>query len=141
MEYARGARALFHLPYYDAAMRVEHVGGGVQYRTTRTHRGAPGAAFAGRYRPCGPVYHAAVDSIEYWLTERYCLYVTNRQRRVWRGDIHHAQWPLQPAEADIECNTMTAPLRFRLPHREPLLHFAPRLDVVAWTLEAVKPKQ
>jgi hypothetical protein len=36
---------------------------------------------------------------------------------------------------------MTAPLRFRLPHREPLLHFAPRLDVVAWTLEAVKPKR
>jgi len=36
---------------------------------------------------------------------------------------------------------MTAPMRFRLPHHEPLLHFAPRLDVVAWTLEAVKPKR
>jgi hypothetical protein len=36
---------------------------------------------------------------------------------------------------------MTVPLRFRLPHREPLLHFAPRLDVVAWTLEAVNLKQ
>jgi uncharacterized protein len=137
----RGARALFHLPYYDAAMRAEHVSGGVRYTSTHTHRGVPGAAFASRYRPCGPVYHAAVDSIEYWLTERYCLYVANRQRSVWRGDIHHARWPLQPAEADIECNTMTAPLRFRLPHREPLLHFAPRLDVVAWTLEAVKPKR
>jgi hypothetical protein len=137
----RGARALFHLPYYDAAMSAEHVGGGVRYTSIRTHRGAPGAAFTGRYRPCGPVYHAAVDSIEYWLTERYCLYVANRQRRVWRGDIHHARWPLQPAEADIEYNTMTAPLRFRLPHREPLLHFAPRLVVVAWTLEAVKPKR
>jgi uncharacterized protein len=137
----RGARALFHLPYYDAAMSTEHVGGGVRYTSTRTHRGAPGAVFAGRYRPCGQVYHAAVDSIEYWLTERYCLYVTNRQRSVWRGDIHHTRWPLQPAEADMECNTMTAPLRFRLPHREPLLHFAPRLDVVAWTLEAVKPKR
>jgi uncharacterized protein YqjF (DUF2071 family) len=124
----RGARYVFHLPYYDAAMEVESDGDGVRYTSTRTDRAAPRAAFAGRYRPSGPVSHAPVDALASWLTERYCLYAADRRGRVWRGDIHHARWPLQPAEADIERNTMTDPLR---------LHFAKRLDVVAWTLEAV----
>jgi len=134
----RGARALFHLPYYDAAMVAESSSGVVRYSSTRTHRGAPSAAFTGHYCPIGPVSHSAVGSLEYWLTERYCLYATDRRGRVWRGNIHHTPWPLQPAEADITCNTMTDPLQVRLPHRAPLLHFALRLDVVAWTLEAVE---
>jgi uncharacterized protein YqjF (DUF2071 family) len=133
----RGARYLFHLPYYDADMIAERDGGVVRYTSTRTHRGAPGAAFAGRYRPIAPVYHAAVDSLEYWLTERYCLYAADRRGRVRRGDIHHARWPLQPAETDIACNTMADQLRLRLPRRAPLLHFAQRLDVVSWTLGAI----
>jgi uncharacterized protein YqjF (DUF2071 family) len=137
----RGARYLFHLPYYDAAMVSERDGDGVRYTSTRTHRGAPDAAFAGRYRPIGPAYDAAVDSIEYWLTERYCLYAANRRGQVWRGNIHHARWPLQPAEAEIACNTMTNPLGLRLPPREPLLHFARQLDVVAWMLETVDSAQ
>ena len=133
----RGARTLFHLPYYDAAMTAESDGSMIRYTSTRTHRGAPSASFTGRYRPIGSVYHADVGSLDYWLTERYCLYAADRRGRVWRGDIHHTRWPLQPAEADIACNTMTDPLRLRLPPRVPLLHFAQRLDVVAWTLEAV----
>jgi len=132
----RGARYFFHLPYYDATMVAAREGDGVRYTSTRTHRGAPSAAFAARYRPIGPVAYAAVDALEYWLTERYCLYAADRRGRVWRGDIHHAPWPLQPAEIDITCNTMADPLQYRL-QGAPLPHFARRLDVVAWTLEAV----
>jgi uncharacterized protein YqjF (DUF2071 family) len=77
----------------------------------------------------------------YWLTERYCLYTADRRGSVWRSNIHHARWPLQPAEADIEHNTMADQLQLRLPPRAPLLHFAPRLDVVAWPLEAVGTRQ
>jgi uncharacterized protein len=133
----RGARTLFHLPYYDAAMTIKSDGGVVRYTSRRTHRGAPSATFNGRYRPIGPVYYAAVGSLESWLTERYCLYAADRRGRLWRGDIHHTRWPLQPAEADIACNTMADPLQLSLPPRALLLHFAQRLDVVAWTLEAV----
>ena len=132
-----GARTFFHLPYYAAAMVAEREGDGVRYTSTRTDRRAPGATFAGRYHPSGAVSHAAVGSLEYWLTERYCLYAADRRGRLWRGDIHHAPWPLQPAEADIMCNTMANPLRLVLPSDAPLRHFARRLDVVAWTLEVV----
>jgi hypothetical protein len=36
---------------------------------------------------------------------------------------------------------MADPLQLQLPQAAPLLHFALRLDVVAWTLEAVEAKR
>jgi hypothetical protein len=105
----RGARTLFHLPYYDAVMVAESGSGTVQYTSTRTHRGAPSATFAGHYRPIGPVLYTAIDPLEHWLTDRYC----------------HERWPLQPAEADIVCNTMADPLGLRLSLRAPLAPFCP----------------
>jgi uncharacterized protein YqjF (DUF2071 family) len=83
------------------------------------------------------VSHAPAGTLEHWLTERYGLYAADRKGRVWRGDIHHDRWPLQPAEAEIEVNTMLEPLGLALPQMAPLLHFADRLDVVAWPLSLV----
>jgi uncharacterized protein YqjF (DUF2071 family) len=133
----RGARGLFHLPYYDARMSVRRAGAVVHYDSTRTHRRAPPARLRGRYQPTGPVYQARPGSIDQWLTERYCLYAANRRGRVWRGEIHHRAWPLQPAAAEIEVNTMTQPIGLTLPQTQPLLHFAQHLDVVAWLIEPV----
>lgn len=132
------ARRFFHLPYYDAEMRCEQVGEAVHYRSMRTHRGMPTGILAARYRPVGAVFQSVPGSLEAWLTERYCLYAADRHgTTIWRGNIHHARWPLQPAEAEWECNTLYAPLRVELPGL-PLLHFARRLDVVAWLPERVE---
>lgn len=126
------ARDIFHLPYYNARMTCELVGGHIQYSSLRTHRSALPATFQGHYRPTGPVYYSTPGTLENWLTERYCLYAGNRRGSVWRSDIQHIQWPLQPAEADILHNTMTDQIRLTLPDTTPLLHFAQHLEVVAW---------
>lgn len=133
----RGARQFFHLPYYNARMLSEQSEEQVYYTSTRTHRDAPLATFRGQYRPCGPIYRAQPGRIEHWLTERYCLYAADRCGQIWRSDIHHAPWPLQPADAEIVVNTMTHQLDLTLPPTDPLLYFARRLDVVAWTLQRV----
>jgi uncharacterized protein YqjF (DUF2071 family) len=130
-----GARALFHLPYYRADMSVASEGGaGVVYRSRRTQRGATAAEFAARYAPTSDPYRAEAGSLEAWLTERYALYTVHRDR-VYRGDIHHAPWPLQRAEAEIASNSMAAASGIALPDSPPLLHYAQRLDVRLWTLE------
>jgi uncharacterized protein len=126
------ARDGFHLPYYNARMSCHLAGDSVQYTSTRTHRRAVPAAFRGRYRPTGPAYHSVAGTLEHWLTERYCLYAANRRGTIWRGDIHHRPWPLQPAEAEIEHNSMTGQIHLRLPESRPLLHFARHLNVIAW---------
>ncbi len=133
----RGARWMFHLPYYDAWMLTERTNAWVSYASQRTHRSAPPAAFQARYQPVGPVYRSAPGSIDHWLTERYCLYAADRHGRAWRGEIHHPPWPLQPAAADVVVNSMTQQINLDLPDVPPLLHFTRRLDVVAWTLQPV----
>lgn len=130
------ARRWFHLPYYRARMSCEERSAGVQYASERIHRGAPAAELRASYGPIGEPFEPRRGSLEYFLTERYCLYAADRRgRRVLRGEIHHAPWSLQPAEAKINVNTMTAAAGIDLPGSAPLLHFAKRQDMVAWALE------
>ena len=75
---------------------------------------------------------AEPGSLEYFLTARYCLYAVDSEQRVYRGDIHHVPWPLQPAEAEITTNTLAAAHGVRLPDEPLLLHFARHLDMVGW---------
>jgi uncharacterized protein len=133
----RAARLLARLPCYDARMSSTRSGDAVHYTSERTHRGAPAAAFHGTFRPIGPVARSSPGALGHWLTERYCLYAADRHGQVWRGDIHHAQWPLQPAAAEVEVNTMLQQVGPMLPDTPPLLHFARRLDVVARPLSRV----
>lgn len=133
----RLARATFKLPYYDAKMSCRERGGWVEYASVRTHRAAPPAAFRGRYRPAGEPFESRPGTLESFLTERYCLYAADGRGRVRRGDIHHRLWPLQPAEVEVETLEMKAQIGVELPGTEPLLHFAERLDVVAWAPQGI----
>jgi uncharacterized protein len=126
------ARTLFKLPYFKAEMRIEEVEGFIECASSRT--GGAAADFVARYRPVGPRSHPEPGTLEYFLTERYCLYTLAESFHLYRLDIHHLPWPLQPAEADIRVNTMAAAARIRLPAMRPLLHFSKRQDTVAFPL-------
>jgi len=128
----RVARATFHLPYFDAEMSCHVVGEEVRYRSVRTHRPAPPAKFAVRYRPAGDPFESRAGTLENFLTERYCLYAADNTGNVRRGEIHHHLWPLQPAEVEIETVAMTQQIGVTLPERAPILHFSKRLDALAW---------
>ena len=130
------ARRWFHLPYFIARMDLLP-GSLTRYSSTRTHRGAPVAAFRATYAPAGPVYHSTAGSLEHWLTERYCLYSIGPRGSLWRGEIHHQPWPLQPATAEIQENSMASCHGITLPATPPILHYAKHIDVVAWAPERV----
>jgi len=128
----RLARATFHLPYFDAEMSCDASGGEVDYRSVRTHRDAPPAGFEARYRPVGEPFESGRDTIENFLTERYCLYSADIKGVVRRGEVHHQMWPLQPAEVEVRTLSMTGQIGLELPETDPILHFSRRLDVLAW---------
>ncbi|MBI3696343.1 MAG: DUF2071 domain-containing protein [Acidobacteria bacterium] len=117
-------RRWYHLPYFRAQMSLDRDGETIRYSSRRA-----GAVFQARYRPTGDVFHAAQGSLEHWLVERYCLYAVDPRGRLRRGKVRHAPWPLQPAWAEIEVNTMTEV------RGDPLLHFARELEVWIWDLE------
>ncbi|MDW8327447.1 MAG: DUF2071 domain-containing protein [Anaerolineales bacterium] len=131
------ARRWYRLPYFNARMRMKTTADGwIHYESRRMHRGAPPADFRARYRPAGEAYTSVRGALDHWLTERYCLYTVS-DGVVYRGEIHHAPWPLQLADAEIELNTMAAPTGLELPHTAPLLHFARSIDMVAWPIQPV----
>jgi len=127
-----GARIVFNLPYYRAAMAVQRGPQRVTYRSARRSR--TNAQFAASYGPVAPVAEARPGTLEYFLTERYCLYAITRNGETRRLEIHHRQWPLQLADAQMAVNTMTTAVGIMLPRVEPLLHFAKRMDVLTWGL-------
>ena len=120
------ARRLYRLPYYYADIFVRRSGADVVYDCSRHE----GKAFSATYRGDGAVFNAGPGSLEHFLTERYCLYAEHGGK-LFRGEIHHTPWPLQPAQARIELNTMP-PLK--VAGDDPLVHFSARQDVVIWPL-------
>jgi uncharacterized protein YqjF (DUF2071 family) len=130
------ARRLYRLPYFLADMSADRSDGRVEYRSKRLDEHGHATRFEGRYRPIGPPAAATPGSLEYFLTERYCLYTLGEGGEPLRAEIHHPPWPLQPAEAEIAVNTM-APPGIELPEEPPLLHFAARQDVLLWRTRRV----
>ena len=124
------ARTFLNLPYYAADMSVERRSDGIRYESARRTRES--AEFKAIYEPTSAPFVASAGSVEYFLTERYCLYHHNRRGHPYRLDIHHLPWSLQVARAEIIVNSMAAAKQVTLNGAPPLLHFARRQDVVAW---------
>jgi uncharacterized protein YqjF (DUF2071 family) len=121
------ARRLYRLPYFRAEISVRRRGDELLYECSR----GDAKAFSAAYRADGEPFEAGPGSLEQFLTERYCLYAEH-EGQLYRAEIHHRPWPLQPAAARIDLNTMP-PLK--VTEDEPLLHFSARQDVVIWPLE------
>jgi uncharacterized protein YqjF (DUF2071 family) len=128
-----GARRTYRLPYYRADMAIARSGDRIRYRSARTSSDGPPAELLAEYAAVGAPRPAEPGTLEHWLAERYCLYTLDDRSRVMRAEIHHPPWPLQPATATFETNSMHPP-GIELPAQEPLLHFARRQDVVIWPL-------
>lgn len=132
-----GARRLFHLNYQHARMRCVEKEGWILYESVRRTSSASRAPFRGRYRPVGDPHRAKLGSLDHWLTERYCLYVVDDQGEVWRGEINHLPWTLQPAEAELEPRPIALSNGIDLPEQAPLCHFSRRIDARVWMLDRV----
>jgi uncharacterized protein YqjF (DUF2071 family) len=128
------ARRAYRLPYFRAEMGITRRWRLVHYASRRTSSDGPHVSFAADYWSAGPKFQAEPGSLDYFLTERYCLYTVDERGRPLRADIHHPPWPLQPADASISRNTMTAPWGIELPNEEPVLHYSQLQQVVIWPL-------
>lgn len=127
-----GARVAFGLPYFWSRMRMQQQGAALRY-TSKRHLG-PAANFAATYRSLGTP--SPEDSLRHFLTERYGFF-TRRFGRVQVGEIHHAPWTLQNAEAEFEQNGLPGSFGFTLPNRPPVLHYAPEVHMQAWTVRSL----
>lgn len=134
------ARTFYHLPYYWADMHIEsNANQEFVFSSRRRFSGRP-VVFKARYRGLGPTRKTAESrpgSLEYFLTERYCLFTQNGDGQLVRANIHHIPWPLENARAEIESNDLAEAIGIHLPQEEPVLHYARRLAVYVWPAEVI----
>jgi uncharacterized protein len=122
------ARRAYSLPYFDARIALDDDGGGrVDVECSRL--GDAGKDFSAEFRATGEAAVSPVDSLEFFLVERYCLYAEGGGK-LWRAEIHHAPWVVGAGEAAVDLNSI-APVPLS---GAPLCHIAERQDVVVWPL-------
>jgi uncharacterized protein YqjF (DUF2071 family) len=131
------ARLWYHLPYYCAQMSKRDVSDTITYTSKRIDRRGSEARLEVDYRPVGEPFLSSPDSLDAWLTERYCLYTVSPAGQPLIGEIHHRPWPLQKAEAQIKSNSMAQACGIQLPSVEPILHFARELETVEWPIASL----
>lgn len=132
------ARIGFHLPYFQARIQKYVIDDSqkITYHSIRNDKRANSGEFHADYWAVSEIFQSFPGSLEHWLTERYCLYGLDNKGNPFRGEINHKPWPLQLAEADISVNTLAASFGIELPNKNPLLHFAKKLEVQIWSTES-----
>jgi uncharacterized protein YqjF (DUF2071 family) len=130
------ARTFFHLPYYNAEMELEQEGKKIIYSSRRTEGEAPAAELDATWKIGETLAYSHPGSLEFFLTERYCLYAAHKQK-LYRCRIHHEPWPLQKATLSSFDSTMLEAQGLPTPKDKPLLHYAEEVSVDIWPLEEV----
>ena len=73
---------------------------------------------------------AEKTALDHWLTERYCLYIDQRQQ-VYRYDIHHKPWELNHVSIDNQAFDYRVG-DFNLAAVPDLTHYSNGVNVIAW---------
>jgi uncharacterized protein YqjF (DUF2071 family) len=129
-----GARISYHLPYYNADIELVQQGATIDYSLHR--RDKPAAAFHGRWTIGEPLPATQPDSLEFFLTERYCLY-SRYGGSLYRARIYHQPWPLRAANVSSFSSTMIEAQGLQTPAGDPLLHYAEEIAVDIWALKKI----
>ncbi|HMF55686.1 MAG TPA: DUF2071 domain-containing protein [Pyrinomonadaceae bacterium] len=128
------ARNFYFLPYYNAQIDLEQKAATIHYTLERDDADSPGAKFDAKWKIGEELSYSKPGSIEFFLTERYCLY-TEHRNHLYRASIYHEPWPLQKAELVSMKSTMIESHGLPTPAEEPLLHYAEALAVDIWPIE------
>ena len=132
-----GGRQFFFLPYHSAEMSLGQEGHRITYRSRRPAGDAPAAAFDAEWAIGERLPTSEPDSLEFFLTERYCLYSSFREQ-LYRCRVFHEPWPLRAAEVSAHDSTMLEAVGVSEPTGAPLLHYAEELKVDIWPLVRVE---
>jgi uncharacterized protein YqjF (DUF2071 family) len=125
------ARAFYHLPYYNAEIDLSHEMDTIAYASRRTDD--PPAQFAASWNIGETIPFSHPDSLEFFLTERYCLYAESGGD-LYRARIYHQPWPLHKATLNSHKSSMIEALGVKAFSDEPVLNFAEELEVEIWPI-------
>lgn len=126
------ARKLSPLPYAYAPMAWRSHGAGVSFESPEL--AVDFAATGPRLLdPAG----SADDSLDSFLTERYCMYADSKTG-VQRADVHHVRWPMLAHRLRITRNRLLSSLGVPRPLYPDRTHFSLGVEVLGWSSEKLR---
>ena len=125
------ARTFYSLPYFNAQMALKQKGNTIQYSSTRVDKRARLTYLETTWTIGDRLPQSSPSSLEFFLTERYCLY-TERKNRIFRARIHHQPWRLQTALLDSIDSTMIESHGLPTPEGDPVLLYSEEQKVSIW---------
>ena len=126
---AMAARALFMLPYHDAEVTFQQSAGEFAFELARS--GSPAAHFRAQWSTGLRLRDPDVDSLAFFLVERYCHFAL-RDDTIYMTRIYHHPWILEEAVVSSHASTMIGALGISEPGTRPLAHFAREQNVDIW---------
>ncbi len=137
------ARAAYKLPYFHSAIEFAASTDPlpkVDFTSQRNDPKGPMPANSRlRYQGVeGPVTAASPGTIEHFLAERYILYATDSDHRLYRARVHHQPYPLQRAELFELDETLIWAAGIKRSEAIPLRHYSREVNVKVYPLEAVR---
>lgn len=132
-----GGRQFFFLPYHTAEMSFAQTGDSIDFASERLAGDAPAAGFRAAWSVGEGLPRTEPDSLDFFLTERYCLYSAYREQ-LYRCRVFHEPWPLRAAQVSSYDSTMLEAMGLAQPACAPLLHYAEELKVDIWPLLRVE---
>ncbi len=132
-----GARIGYSLPYVRATMDLRCHDERIEFHSVRAEPGPVPAEFHASWRLGEQLPEAELDSQEFFLIERYCLYSSDGER-LYRARIFHRPWPLRAAQVEHLDSSMVASHGLRVTDSKPLVHAqAAALKVQIWPPESI----
>jgi hypothetical protein len=130
---AKAARAKWHLNYHWASLTFEQAGCVFRYHGRRRAAAAAGSRVEARVASDLASQMTVPGSLEHFLVERYFLYAGG-PHRLWRGQVHHRPYLVQPAELLHLDESLLASNGIRTTESPCHVLYSPRVDVEVFGL-------
>lgn len=132
------ARRWYRLPYQRTNISYQQEGETFYFESARKSTAVDSPiSIQIKYTPLSEVYFPKEGTLDHWLTERYCLFSSNKKGNIFCGEIHHQPWPIQNVKAEINRNTLYTPFKKDNTNLQPLYHFSKGVDTLFWNIKRV----
>ena len=126
---ALAARLFFNLPYFDSAIDCTAAGGEFVFNMTRTV--GPAAHFKARWRQGQRLRAPDLESLAFFLVERYCFFALAADQ-VQMTRVYHHPWILEEGLVGHCDSTLLNAAGLQEPSEPPLVYFSKAVNVQIW---------
>lgn len=120
------AKNMLGLPYQQATIKFKKDTNEISFASKRLGMNELSTCIYAYYKPSTFYFPNHYGTLDFWLTERYCLWLM-KGRRIIKGPLSHKPWKLTTAILDISKSELPLLSQLSCDIANPLVHYAPSM--------------